>query len=335
MPLSEKTITLKGKTVNIVIDFERRTWSPDDDPPYFLGDDVCKRVPEFKKYRNNTKMFFQDKIGPFLEGKIIDLIKNNINAIPEKLKVIIWISTRGSHQRVTNNPACCEIAINECRAVANFCVDVMPAGLKPTMRSFIDQNMRLHRMAFGGWNDVADTLQHEFLHFIKDKKGDYGLLVEAIPILDESRNKSFICYSAASKFNAMYKLKKAVGATAESGSFHDIGYYMAFFIGLAYMKNEMPQEFGKMEVLNCRKEKTGLKWKDFNELLKDENRPLYFRNLPKDVIDIIFNKLIGWSSRKFISEYFRAAKALGINKEHWLVRRKTLPDPKDPFVFSS
>jgi hypothetical protein len=193
---------------------------------------------------------------------------------------------------------------------------------------------------------LSDVLKHELNHFFhycvqinkdpdyhKKHLDPYYLHAEAITTLKDARNKVYLIYPSANKFKEyLSKEEKNYAGTV----LHQYSLYIAFFIGLALMKKEYKDRYDQQIVRTRKKEKISLAFVNFKDLLQEKNRPLYFKNLPQDINDILFDKLLHLTPNGFVNLYLESAKYLRIPKKHFLVGRRILKKKKKgPFVFSS
>ena len=176
---------------------------------------------------------------------------------------------------------------------------------------------------------VDNTLEHEFTHFFhscfllknggKNHKDDiHNLHAESITLLVENKQKSYFIYPSSEKFQLFVKEQLDRG----NNRFHDYSLLMAFFIGLFLMKKKYPDEFAQQHIVTKTKQKIALPFVDFKDILDDKNRPLFFKNMPPHIIELLVKILVKLNPRQFVDYYVRSATYLGIPPEYFLVTRK-------------
>ncbi len=342
----------RGKIFNIDVSASYR-WDPDDlfskYFPYFLNPGLTKviaeRFPELKSYVE------KDQFYEFLKERVIshfivelkrylhaNLAKFDIAFFPLRLEFKIVDFSRATHftPRERNH---CVIGIKAEDIVIDSLVDAYAHDRE--RRIFINDVLvrgvlatrELHGVRA---NMIYSTLEHEFTHFFHfcTQLKKYGqkhpdnqhLHHEAVTMLIDCREKSILLYPSREKFKAYLAEIGKWGDGQDNLQLHQYSLYLAFFIGLARLKQTDPVRFAEQYVISNRnkKEKISLPSADFKDLLREENRPLFFKNLPPDIINRLSAEFMRITASEFIDLYAASAKYLGIPTKHHLVMRKGL-----------
>ena len=346
--LHEEKYVVRDKVFEIIIDLK---YSDNPMDEYFgtmfdefLGygyEFMETKFSEFMPYIKGDKFeeFIKDIIMPHLIISVKQLINKNFDefqvcSFPLRLEFLIVDIYQANSLTNKNRADYCSISLKATDIFVDYIVNKYKNDRE--RRIFINNYIVKRHFFFRtleGWRgqDLYETLAHEITHFfhycIDIKKSPeyrlkhpdpFSLLAEAVAGLKDYKKKKIIVYPPSIKFSKYIEKTK----NHDTKSLHDYGHFMAFFIGLSFMKNNDPDKFRKQHVYTKDKEKFSLSNIALKELLKDEYRPLFFQNLPLDVTDSLIKYIMNMTPIDFILLYQKSARQLGIPNKHFLIGLK-------------
>lgn len=148
-----------------------------------------------------------------------------------------------------------------------------------------------------------------------------NLRSEGIAVLNESRNKGFVIY----KIEIVKRIQEVADNYINNRNrslfvhffVHNHGYYMAFFIGLAYLYRHKREVFNNMRVYFDNEDFLFLAEGLSN--LMDKQDILKFQNIPREYTDELIHLIMKLSHISFIKEYEEACKTLNIPEKHVII----------------
>jgi len=323
-----------------------------------LSDLLTKTLPGYSRYfkQKNFDKFLKDTTIDFLREKIIKVLNEFSREVYaahiQEIIVLLVLPHDNSRFTPLNLP---DQKQDRARWVITLQTDylVRDCLASPERNHNIMTSDRMLiktlpvRVPQGVINATCEEIfRHEFSHALHylitgsrtfELEDPNGLYKESISRLVDFREKQYLIYPQSTTFTKL--ASKSITTRHDdlhTSLLHDIGFFMAYFIGLADLKEHQPNIFATLTVVNAQKERTAIKWIKFAELLKDENRPIYFQNLPQDVTTQTISNLQKMTPRQFHAAYIHAAKILGIPKKHLLARKKPFRKLEEGnLVFSS
>ena len=182
------------------------------------------------------------------------------------------------------------------------------------------RKLQIQRLS-GKYNlNIKRLLSHEMTHYYhwlqRQKRGIYlvdtrGIMKEGVTLLNDSRGKTMIRYPGRDVF-----LADQVQYPLHPPLLYAHAYYSALTIALNYCRKK--GRLGEVYVKTRKKEKFIGPDLNFSNVMED--RPFFIRNIPPDMTDYTIKKIVGMSLSKYVVEYEKAAKRLGIPKKYWLLR---------------